>query len=84
MEKTTEKSRDFVKKKMEIIPKVKPKSPILLTINAFIAALLAFVRVNQKLINKYEQIPTPSHPKNKTKKLLDNTRINIKRLNKDT
>jgi hypothetical protein len=45
-----------------------PISAILLTINAFIAARFAFIRVYQKFINKYEQRPTPSQPKNNIKK----------------
>jgi hypothetical protein len=40
------------------------KSPILFTNIAFIAALLANILVYQKLINKYEDNPTPSHPIN--------------------
>lgn len=39
-------------------------SPRRFTNIALMAALLACNRVNQKLINKYEQIPTPSQPKN--------------------
>jgi hypothetical protein len=31
---------------------------------ALIAALLANILVNQKLINKYEHKPTPSQPRN--------------------
>jgi hypothetical protein len=42
------------------MPISKPKSPTLLKIKAFNAALFACIRVYQKLINKYEHKPTPS------------------------
>ena len=45
------------------MPKAKPKSQTRLTTNAFIAAELAEDLLNQKPIKKYEQRPTPSHPK---------------------
>jgi hypothetical protein len=38
--------------------------------------------VLQKLINKKEQIPTPSHPKNNIIKLDETTKIHIKKVNK--
>jgi hypothetical protein len=50
---------------------------------AFKAALFAKMRVNQKFINKYEQTPTPSQPKNSCIKLSDVTKNNIKKVNKD-
>jgi hypothetical protein len=50
---------------------------------ALIAALFAEIRVNQKLISKYEHRPTPSHPKNKTIRLSDATSTSIKNVNKD-
>ena len=65
------------------MPNDKPKSPILFTIIAFIAALLACILVYQKLINKYEAKPTPSQPINIWTKLLAVTSINIKKVNKD-
>jgi hypothetical protein len=37
--------------------------------------------VLQKLINKNEHKPTPSHPKNNIKKLEDKTKIHIKKVN---
>jgi len=49
---------------------------------AFKADFNAGRRVFQKLINKYEHKPTPSQPKNKTIKLSEVTRINIKKTNK--
>lgn len=69
--------------KAVIIPKVNAISLIRFTIKALIAALFACIRVNQKLINKYEQIPTPSHPKNNWTRLSPVTRINMKNVNKD-
>jgi hypothetical protein len=39
-------------------------SPNLFIIIAFIAALLAAILVDQKFINKYDIIPTPSQPIN--------------------
>ena len=62
--KTIEKSKVWNEKNIKAIPKDKPKSPILFTIIAFIAALFACIRVCQKLINKYDASPTPSQPKN--------------------
>ena len=44
---------------------------------------MACILVNQKLINKYEETPTPSHPTNICKKLFAVTRISIKKVNKD-
>jgi hypothetical protein len=49
--------------KMVMIPKVNATSLIRFTINALMADLLAWILVNQKLIKRYEQIPTPSQPK---------------------
>jgi hypothetical protein len=64
-----------------MIPKIKNTSAILFIIIAFNAALLAKIRVNQKFINKYEQSPTPSQPKNICKKLSAVTKNNIKKVN---
>ena len=50
---------------------------------ALIADLFACNRVNQKLINKYEHKPTPSHPRNNCIKLSLVTKINIKNVNND-
>jgi hypothetical protein len=50
---------------------------------AFNAALLANIRVYQKLINKYEHNPTPSHPINICIKLSAVTNIIINQVNKD-
>ena len=67
------------KKKIKNIPIAKPKSPILFTINAFIAALFAVSFLYQKPINKYEHKPTPSHPKNSCKKLSETTKATLKK-----
>jgi len=50
---------------------------------AFKAALLAKMRVYQKLINKNEHKPTPSQPTKSWTKLLDVTKTNMKKVNKD-
>ena len=65
------------------MPIVNAKSAILLTIKALIAALLACIRVYQKLIKRQEQSPTPSQPRNKIRKLSPVTNINIKKVNSD-
>ncbi len=41
-----------------------PKSPMRLTMNAFLPASAFAFSLNQKPISKYEQSPTPSHPMN--------------------
>jgi hypothetical protein len=64
-------------------PNIKKQSPNLLTTIALTAALLAAVRSVQKLINKNEHKPTPSHPMNNWIKLPEETRTSIKKVNKD-
>lgn len=59
-------------------------SPILLKIIAFIADFVAEILVCQKLINKKEQTPIPSQPKNKTKKLSAVISINIKKVKSES
>jgi len=49
---------------------------------AFKADLFAAIREDQKLINKKEHIPTPSHPQKISKKLSPKINNNIKKLNK--
>ena len=71
------------KKNIKKIAIARPKSPILLTINAFIAALLAVSFLYQKPINKYEHKPTPSHPKNSCKKLSETTKASIEKVNSE-
>jgi predicted transcriptional regulator of viral defense system len=62
---------------------IKKTSATLFIIIAFKAALFANTLENQKPINKYEQTPTPSHPKNIKTKLSAKTRTNIKKVNKE-
>ena len=50
---------------------------------AFKAALLAKIRVYQKLINKKEHKPTPSQPINNCTKLSEVTSTNIKKVNSE-
>src|SRR4051794_37192254 len=45
-----------------------PKSPIRLTMNAFLPASAALDLRYQNPISRYEQSPTPSHPTNRTTK----------------
>jgi len=52
----------------------------LLTKTAFKAALFAFTLEYQKLINKYEQIPTPSQPQKTNNKLSPTIKNNIKKV----
>jgi len=78
-----EKSKVWKVKKSKLIPTKKNKSPILFIRNAFVAALPACWRVYQKPINKYEHNPTPSQPIKSTKKLAEETSINIKKEKKD-
>ena len=59
----------------------KAKSPKRFTINAFNAEAFAWVRVNQKLISKYEARPTPSQPVKNCIKLPEVRSTNIKRVN---
>jgi len=59
------------------------KSPILFNNIALIAALLAWTRVNQKLIKRYDVTPTPSQPTNICKKLFAVTKTNIKKVNNE-
>jgi len=65
------------------MPVSRNRSPTLLIRKALVAALPACALVYQKPIKRYEHRPTPSHPKNKTKKLPDETNTSIKNVNKD-
>jgi len=78
-----EKSSECMFKLIILIPTNKKRSPILFIKKAFVAAFPACIRVYQKLINKYELSPTPSHPKNKTNKLLAGTKTSIKNVNNE-
>ena len=55
------------------MPRTKPKSPMRLTMNAFLPASAADCLRNQKPIRRYEQRPTPSQPTNITRKLAPST-----------
>jgi hypothetical protein len=48
------------------VPRMKPKSPMRLTMNAFLPASAADFLRCQKPISRYEQRPTPSQPTNIT------------------
>ena len=50
-----------------------PKSPIRLTMKAYLPASALAFSVNQKPISRYEQRPTPSHPMNIIGKFAPNT-----------
>jgi len=82
--KTTLKSQLLKSKKRKAMAAMKALFPILFNTIAFKAALVAEIRVCQKLINKKEQIPIPSQPTNNTIKLSLATKINIKKVNKDS
>ena len=50
---------------------MKPQSPTRLVTKAFLPAVAALARVsNQNEMRKYEQVPTPSQPRNVTSRLL--------------
>src|SRR4029079_15834835 len=55
------------------MPSMNPKSPMRLTMNAFLPASAADCFVNQNPISRYEQRPTPSQPMNITGKLAPST-----------
>jgi len=82
-ENKTKKSTDKHKLKRRTIAAKIKKSPIRFISIAFIAALVAWTLDFQKLINKKEHKPTPSHPKNSITKLEDKTKTIIKKVNKE-
>src|SRR4029077_5259712 len=65
------------------MPSEKPKSPILLTMKALIAAALASGLWNQKPIKKELASPTPSQPKNSCTRLSAVTSISMAKGNND-
>ena len=67
------------KKKIKNMARARPKSPILFTINALIAALLAVSFLYQNPINKYEHNPTPSHPKKVVKNYPKRLKLALKK-----
>ena len=80
---TVEKSNVLNIKKIKQIPNARPQSPIRFITIALKADLFAKIRCDQKLINKYEDNPTPSQPKNNWIKLPEVNKITIKKVNKD-
>lgn len=79
----TENEKELDQMKSPEIPKTINISPILFTITAFIADLIACNLVLQKLIKIKEQIPTPSQPTNKNIKLSEETSKFIKKVKSD-
>ena len=61
---------------------MKPKSPMRLVTKAFLPAAAAVSRVNQNEMRKYEQAPTPSHPRKVTSRLSPSTSISIENTNR--
>jgi hypothetical protein len=61
---------------------MKPKSPMRLTMNAFLPASAADFFLNQKPMSRYEQRPTPSHPTNITGRLAPSTRMSMNEANR--
>ena len=59
-----------------------PKSPTRLVMNAFFPAVAADCRVCQNEIRKYEQVPTPSQPRNVTSRFSPSTSISIEKANR--
>ena len=50
-----------------------PQSPTRLVTKAFLPAVAADSRVCQKAISRYEHVPTPSHPRNVTRRFSPST-----------
>ncbi len=59
-----------------------PQSPTRLVTNAFFPAVAALSRVCQNEMRKYEQVPTPSHPRNVTSRFSPRTSISIEKTNR--
>ena len=64
------------------MPRMKPKSPIRFTTNAFMPARAAETRSYQKPMSRYEHRPTPSQPTNISRKLSASTSVNIENMNR--
>ncbi len=73
------KSSDPIVTKTNDMASMKPTSPTRLVTNAFLPAAAAVGRSNQKLISRYEQAPTPSHPRKATSIELPSTSISIEK-----
>ena len=61
---------------------MRPKSPMRLVTNAFFPAVAAESRSNQNEMSRYEHVPTPSHPRNISRKLSARTSISIEKTNR--
>ena len=61
---------------------ITPKSPMRLVTNAFLPATAAESRVCQNEMRKYEQAPTPSHPRKVTSKFSPSTNMSIENTNR--
>ena len=64
------------------MPSRKPKSPMRLTMKAFLPAAAAAGRSYQNPISRYEQRPTPSQPTNMSRKLSASTSVSIANMNR--
>ena len=61
---------------------MKPKSPTRFVTNAFLPATAAELRSNQNEISRYEQRPTPSQPRNVSRKFEPSTSTSIDAANR--
>ena len=64
------------------IPTMKPQSPTRLVMKAFLPADALAGFSNQNEIRKYEQTPTPSHPRKVSSRLSPSTSISIEKTNR--
>src|SRR3954463_2873073 len=74
---TSEDCSDPTAWKIRNIATMKPQSPMRLVTKAFLPADALASFENQNEMRKYEQAPTPSHPRNVTRKLFPSTSISI-------
>ena len=61
---------------------MKPQSPTRLVTKAFLPAVAALSRVCQKLMSRYEQVPTPSQPRKVTSMFSPRTSMSIEKANR--
>ena len=61
---------------------MKPKSPMRLVTKAFFPAVAAVGRSCQNEISRYEQVPTPSQPRNVTTRFSPSTSMSIENRNR--
>ena len=64
------------------MPRMNAKSPMRLTMNAFLPASAADFFLYQKPISRYEQRPTPSQPTNITRKFAPSTSTSMNAANR--